>query len=235
MNMSTRLMKVCRRHILGSNSLAAVLEPYIPFIPKRWNGTLILAEAQNLSDKSSSYLMWLKAASPKTRMQRLGRNGSVGVGPWDNGSLKLAVESALQLHAVECAISNGTPWSLVSANGNNQNPSKELIDRSVVFWTEMLPVLRPAHIITVGSKAREIVSAALKGSQLKPKRTMWVLPSPRLLSPLAKMVHEADLLQRFPEVEQVIGRHPEWIQGSNRKNKILFACLAVSETAGRAV
>jgi hypothetical protein len=45
------------------------------------------------------------------------------------------------------------------------------------------------------------------------------------------MVNETDLLQRFPEVKRVVKIHPEWIQGSNSKNKILFACLAVSETA----
>jgi len=45
------------------------------------------------------------------------------------------------------------------------------------------------------------------------------------------MVNETDLLQRFPDVKQVVKIHPKWIQGSKSKNKILFACLAVSETA----
>ena len=234
MNLSKRLITICQRYVLDAHSLVVVPEPYIPLMPEQWNGTLVLAEAQNLAGKNGNYPMWLKAASPEARIRRLGRNGQVGVGPWDNGSLKLAVEAALQLRAVECAISNGIPWSLVNADGNNQNPSKELVARSAALWAEMLVMLQPTHLVTVGVKAQAVVLAALKGSQLKPKRTTWALPSPRLLSPLARMVNETDLLERFPEVKRVVKTHPEWIQGSNRRNKILFACLAVSETAKEA-
>ena len=235
MNLSNRLAALCRRYVLDSHSLVVVPEPYIPLIPEQWNGTLVLAEAQNLAGKNGNYPTWLKAASPEARIRRLGRSGHIGVGPWDDGSLKLAVEAALQLRAAECAISNGIPWSLVNSDGNNQNPSKDLVARSAALWAEMLAVLQPAHLVTVGMKAHAVVSEALKGSQLKLKRTTWALPSPRLLSPLARMVNETDLLQRFPEVKRVVKMHPEWLQGSNRRNKILFTCLAVSETAKGAV
>lgn len=235
MNLSDHLVAICRRHVLDSTYSAVVPEPYIPLIPERWNGTLVLAKAQNLSGKNGSYPAWLKAASPEARIRRVGRNGRAGVGPWDDGALKLAVEAALRLRAAECAISNGVLWSLVNSNGTNQNPSKALVDRSATLWAEMLPVLQPTHIVTVGMKARAVISAALKSSPLELKRTSWALPSPRLLSPLSRMVYEADLLRRFPEVARVIETHSEWLRGSQRRNKILFACLAVSETASGAV
>src|SRR3989442_14810132 len=114
MHLSKRLIRICQRHVLDSNSLVVVPEPYIPLIPEPWNGTLVLAEAQNLAGKNGNYPIGLKAASSEARIRRLGRNGQVGVGPWDNGSLKLAVEAALQLRTAECAILNGIPWSLVN-------------------------------------------------------------------------------------------------------------------------
>ena len=42
---------------------AVVRETYIPFVSKKWNGVLVLAESQNLSKKNASYIKWLKGYS----------------------------------------------------------------------------------------------------------------------------------------------------------------------------
>ncbi len=42
------------------------------------------------------------------------------------------------------------------------------------------------------------------------------------------LFNEADLLNRYPEVKNVVNKHPEWLQGGYRLNKIFFACHAVS-------
>lgn len=63
--MTNKLTKICEEHILQASDLAAAREPYIPFIPKKWNGVLILVENQDLSEKNASYVKWLNGLSAK--------------------------------------------------------------------------------------------------------------------------------------------------------------------------
>lgn len=37
---------VCGRHVLPARVRAVVPEPYVPFFPERWNGTLVLQTVQ---------------------------------------------------------------------------------------------------------------------------------------------------------------------------------------------
>lgn len=67
------LLDVCRRNILDNEQLAVVPEPYIPYVPESWNGLLVLAEAQNLSEATNSrYRAVLLGMGADERMQRLG-------------------------------------------------------------------------------------------------------------------------------------------------------------------
>ena len=50
-----QMIQVCKRHILPQHVHAVVPEPYIPYIPDKWNAMLVLAEAQNLSSGSFEY------------------------------------------------------------------------------------------------------------------------------------------------------------------------------------
>lgn len=70
-------------------------EPYAPYIPPGWNGHLIVAEAQNLAG-NTDYIRQLNAASADEKMRRLywDAPGSLGIGPWDDGTLKLAAAAA---------------------------------------------------------------------------------------------------------------------------------------------
>jgi hypothetical protein len=156
------LTRICERNLLPNNVKATVREPYIPFIPEHWNGVLILAEAQNhgkavkLRD-GTLFLDWLMSLSSIKRMQRLYHNpdypklGNIGIQPWDDGTLKIAVEAALNINADETAVSNACLWSA---------PSEELKECSVRVWTDMLKILKPKKIVTAGSIANEIIVRA---------------------------------------------------------------------------
>ncbi len=92
--MIDKLIKVCENHILSASALAVVREPYFPFVPKGWNGVLVLVDSQYVSNDNDIYMDWLKNLSSCDKMKRLylGKD-SVGIQPWDDGTLKLAVES----------------------------------------------------------------------------------------------------------------------------------------------
>lgn len=66
------MIRVCQRHVLPSGIRAVVPEPYVPFFPDRWNGVLVLAEAQNLGRRNGGYRETLLSMSPEEHMVRLG-------------------------------------------------------------------------------------------------------------------------------------------------------------------
>ena len=229
---TNELSNICRRHTLPRPYDVVVPQPYVPFIPKNWNGVLVLAEAQNLS-KGSPDVEWLKSATADERISRLGREGRIAIRPWEDGSLKLAVEAALGISSAKTAVSNAVPWSLVDEKGNNKNPTPDLINRSKSLWSDLLQSLKPEHIVTAGAVARRTITGATEKCGDKPLCTAWPLPSPRLFSPISQTIDELELMRRFPEVAKVIGRNPEWVK-TRRPNKILFACLAVATAKGGA-
>lgn len=224
MKIRKTLMAVCKRHAFQAGEPRVTIpEPYIPFIPKRWNGVLVLAEAQNHGSRASKYLKWLKGAPPNQRINRLyAEETSVGVQPWDDGSLKLAVEAALQVRAAETAVSNAVMWSQTGSGGTNKNPDNFLLERSSLAWKEMLAILNPRRIVTAGSVARQVISSAGMDS------LSWRLPAPMGMNRVSGMFSERDLLKRYPEVRQVVRDNPDWFKSGFRRNKIFYACHAVS-------
>lgn len=220
-----RLLEICRRHCLR-NSRVVVGEPYIPFLPDKWNGILVLAEAQNMSTKNQDYVDRVKAMKRDERFQRLGRVEWEGIGiqPWDDGSLPLAVASVFpELAVKQFGVSNAVVWSQRTEEGANKNPSDDLVRRSVRFWSDILAVLKPEQVVTAGKIARGVIEQAWQGSHLALRS-----PSPRYLSPLVGLFDNEDLFRRFPEVSDALDRQPELLDGHYRANKIFFACHAVS-------
>lgn len=227
MDLRDRLAEICARHILSEDIEAVIPEPYIPYLPEPWNNALVVAEAQNLSKGSKSYRPQLEAMDREARIRRLGLNGEVGVWPWDDGSLKLAVETALDLRADKCGVSNAVLWSQTDEQGRNRNPSEALVECSSLLWSEMLPVMMVKHIVTAGKIADTVITLALRRCGVQPKRTILRLPSPQALSRISGMFDEADLRCRYPEVHAAAEAHPDWVSKQCR-NKIFFACHAVS-------
>ncbi len=117
------MIEVCRRHVVSPDLHAILPEPYIPYIPDDWNGLLVLAESQNLAS-AGEYRERLEKASSEDRFVRLSRckNGTgVGVQPWDDGHLKIAVKAALDVDPARTAVSNAVPWSQQKKARNEQN------------------------------------------------------------------------------------------------------------------
>ena len=229
-----KLTEVCLRHVLNDDMDVVIPEPYIPYIPERWNGTLVLAESQNLGKRSSGYCAWLMGVDQNTRIRRLGLYDGVGVQPWDDSSLKIALEAALCISAGETAVSNAVLWSQTDERSRNRNPSALLSERSSSLWSEMLQILKVKHIVTAGKIADKVITSALQKSDMQLRHTILRLPSPQALSRISGMFKDADLLRRYPEVCTVIEANPDWVS-KQRRNKIFFAYHAVSQTSVKGV
>jgi hypothetical protein len=71
------LISICENHTLPLTINAVVKEPYIPYLPEKWNRILVVAEAQNLSD--TNYVNGLINAPIETRIRRLGTLAKIGM------------------------------------------------------------------------------------------------------------------------------------------------------------
>lgn len=225
MNLTNELLAVCKKHVLSNSANAVINEPYIPYIPDNWNGIIVLAESQNLSSRSDDYIQALMSLSANERMNRLslGLNG-IGVQPWDDGSLKLAIEAAFDVKASETAVSNAVLWSQRGKTNQSITPDVNLQTESSKLWVELLPILKPTLIICSGNVADSVISnTGWAGCKIKVR-----LPSKTAMSRISGMFDKDDLLTRYPEVKAVADVHPEWLKGGYETNKIFFACHVVS-------
>lgn len=226
------LLNICQKVEGPDPTKVVISEPYIPYVPKKWNEILVLAESQNLNH--DEHVQYLKSLTRMDRMRRLYlEQDEVGVGPWDDGSLKLAVEAAFEVVAAETAVSNAVPWSQRTGSAN-ANPEPALQNLSSVLWREMLDILKPKLVICSGDIAENVIKMTdSSGDKINIKKLR--LPSAQALKS-SVMFDENDLLRRYPEVKQVLDRHPKWGEGtpSEKRNKIFFACHAVSLHKGNA-
>lgn len=219
------LIGACKKHVMADSENVVVREPYVPYIPNNWNQVLVLAESQNLSSSNEGYVQHLNSLAASERMNRLGLEAdAIGIHPWDDGSLKLAVEAAFDIVAEETAVSNAVLWSQRGSSGQNINPDNDLQSCSAELWMEMLELLNPRLVICSGNIARSVIANTRWSGNIIKLR----LPSKTAMSRMSGMFDENDLLRRYPEVKTVLDLHPEWAGGGYRKNKIFFACHAVS-------
>ncbi len=218
-----QLIEICKNYYI-ENEIAVIAEPYIPFIPENWNGILVLAESQNLSKANQSYVKELRKDSPYDRLIRLYKNTKfIGVYPWDDGSLKLAIESALKVNANETAVSNAVLWSQRSGSGANKNPERIIQELSTEIWNEFLYILNPELVILAGKIAQEVINR----TKWKGNKKALRLSSRNAMSRISGMFDKNDLLKRYPEVREVAEKNKSWIKDYSL-NKIFYACHAVS-------
>lgn len=230
MNTVEKLIEICKSHTISNAEAVVLVEPYIPCIPDPWNGILVLAESQNLSATNNEYVDHLKEMSVGDRITRLGYSSkdSIGVQPWDDGSIKLAVEAAFSVNSAEVGVSNSVLWSQRGNNNQNANPDFNIQLSSSKIWKEMLFILMPKKIICCGKIAQHVI----EGSGYNGVVINLRLPSPNAISRVSGMFSEYDLLARYPEVKRVIDNKPDLLTGGYRQNKIFFACHAVSVAQG---
>ncbi|MBA7556379.1 hypothetical protein ES705_49085 [subsurface metagenome] len=105
-------------------------------------------------------------------MKRLSLRGDkLGVEPWDDGSLKLAVEAAFGEAASKTAVSNAVQWSQRGDSGQNINPDEKLKTLSSQLWNELFDILNPRLVICSGNVADSVI----KKTKWEAKKTLFLL------------------------------------------------------------
>ena len=204
------LINVCDKFIIPKeiciSKKIVIQEPYIPYFPENWNKILVISEAQNLSKTNYSYVNKLEELEPKKRFLRLyNQEKSLGIGPWDDGTLKLAVASIFSdKYFNNTAVSNAVVWSSVDEKGNNENPDDFIKEKSIEFYKEILSIIKPEILICVGKIARSVIIK----QELKCKKIFLRSASKLYLSKVSGMFDKVDLLARFPEVKKVLNKYP---------------------------
>jgi len=204
-----KLLEICEKYKNQAPENVMFPEPYLPYMPdkpKKWNGILVLAEAQNFS-RGGKYYEWLDKLTSEERMTRLGRkpyeDKRIGVGPWDgkNGgedeifkfALRAIFEGAnLDLKLEDVAVSNAVPWTKKRGGSKNENPDEYMKAKAKDFWKEIFEAWDPEIkvLVVLGDMAEEVMNSA---GILKKYEGKWL-----------KL------------------RHP------SRTNKVSYACQAVS-------
>lgn len=217
-------------------------EPYIPYLPSKAPEVLVLGEAQNLSEaRQKKYATYLAADSTTPRMRFLRlldgkrvvdeKDNGIGVQPWDDGTLKIAVRASLGIDPSTVAVSNALPWSWTDGGVNARPFTGPLIDLAGEFLGEMLMHINPKLVIAAGGNAQKVMARATRFLSNKgwpvPRILPWTLPSPRL-DAVAGMFDARDLMARYDI--------PEDIRQDVLKNRKLgrrwavYICHAVSKT-----
>lgn len=201
-------------------------EPYIPYFPNKWNRIIVLSESQNLSKRNKTYVDKLEQLDTKGRFLRLySQKKIIGVGPWDDGTLKLAIASILSdKRFYNTAVSNAVVWSQIDEKGNNKNPEKYLLEKSTEFYEEIFPIINPEIIVCVGKIAKSVIQRL----EYKCKKVFLRSTSKLFLSKISGMFDTIDLLQRYPEVSEVLDKYPDLHIKKHEINKIFYACHALS-------
>lgn len=229
-----QLVTLCKKYTLADTSSVVVPEPYLPYIPRDWNGYLILAEAQNLSQTYDGYVKWLQSSSPEARFKRLNNfDSSIGVRPWDDGTLKFAIKACWpEINIERIGVSNAVLWSQREGR-TNKKPSEQLQNFSANFWAEMFELLKPTKLVTVGAVASFVLKKTGRSDFIE-----WTSASSSLLSRVSNLFGKKGdngdyLLSKFQKVNAahafVVNNQLDWLN-QFKKNKIFFACHAVSLT-----
>jgi len=230
------LFRICEQHTCGIPGVV-VPEPYIPHFPEpmdQWNGTLVVAEAQNLGATEAPYRMLLQKDSAAGRRERLWnrlnqgefyRKGSgIGIGPWDDGTMKLTVAVLRGADAVhQVAVSNAVVWS-ASAGGATENLDKRMLKASADFWRDLLDFLRPNDILAFGSTARTV----MRRTGFPPERIIE-LPGPfRRRLQMGFKMDTGRLLVAFPEVAAALTALRSSVCVANEALAVHCACASLS-------
>ncbi|MBU1430666.1 hypothetical protein KKF91_08940 [Myxococcota bacterium] len=208
-------------------------EPYLPRLPAKPLGILVLAESQNLSMSSqAAYVRWLKEGDAPHRFLRLAKRKNeqkIGVQPWDDGILKYAVEAAFGVKPEEVAVSNAIPWSWVEGKANFNSFSSGVIRLAGEFWEAMLEHLNPELVVAAGAVARKVMKAA---DWPEAKTLHLTLPSPRL-GTAAGMFEPKDMMDRYrvPEVikAKILGCDDDGLCS----RQAFYVCHALSRARAR--
>jgi len=220
---------------ISENSLDLVLDkyPYAPYIPEDWNGYLVVAEAQQLNRNSqgnSVYVDGLLLGTVEELIFRLNNQkfntGKVGITPWDDGHIKLAMLSCFpEINLDQVAVANAVPWFL---NKTNTKQDKFLKKRSIEYWSEILDLLngKLKCVIRTGEYARAILDYyKLKNKNIE---KIFSLRSASQLERVSYVFDTDDLLNRYKEVENALSTERFSYDKKIKAGLVFYAAHAVS-------
>ncbi|SHL46412.1 hypothetical protein SAMN05720764_11480 [Fibrobacter sp. UWH5] len=230
------LAAICANELYSGLTDVVVPEPYIPYIPENWNGVLVVAEAQNITEKSYSNYSKNQKIVRLYPNKDLSQNYEVSgpfpeldVKPWEDGTIPLALKAALDLNPWECAVGNACFWSRRCGNAN-ENPNDEMKNQSKDLWLKMWPLLGEhiTKVVCCGKIAWSIMDFVGDGKKLELKHS-----SRRILNPISDMLSEEDLFKFYPAVKKAydeLGFDKSNL--SYKRNAVFYACHAVSWLKG---
>jgi len=244
------LLEVCRKYTSDAPENVIFPEPYLPYVPEKWNGILVLAESQVIkSTDDESYGGKLKKLSSVERMARLGekelqyKEGDIGVGPWDNGTIKLALQAIfvganLKLRIKDVALSNAVPWTRKSGdNRKNLRPDEQMEAKAAEFWKEIFDGWKPDMkvLVVLGNTAERVMTKAGIREKYAKNWLKLRLPSPNAINRVSGMFSCDDLKNRFWEVREALDtlKMTEKEKVEQYEMKVFFACHAVSLGVGK--
>ncbi len=244
--LQSALLKICKKHRITSNDLAKFkgdlarydVYPYAPYIPNGWNGILVLGISQHINIKNKGnkvYRESLLDALDDDLIFRLGNQEItgqksekfIGVVPWDDGFLKIAMLSCFpEFKSNQYGVSNTIPWEL-SMDDRQRNIFLEY--KAIAFWKEILPILKPKYIICLGDTAKNIFQFTNYFENTDCK--LFNLIAVSSLTQVINLFDENDILSRYPEVINAINSNPSLIHRSKMSKRyyIVFAAHAVSK------
>lgn len=232
------LKQICQNFALSENVKVIERTPYIPYIPENWNGVLVVAEAQNITEDDyrdcSEEQKICRLYPNRDCLQNYEISGSfpkLDVKPWNDGSIPLALKASLELNLFETAVGNSCFWSIRNGEAN-ENPNEDMRNQSRILWQQMWDVLkeRCSKVICCGNIATEIFNF-IEDDNLTIKELRH--PSPNAMSRVSGMFNKDDLFSRYPEVKNAydelgFGNPTNESIRNYMQNKIFFACHAVS-------
>lgn len=230
----SQMVKVCCDHEYEGDDVFVTI-PYIPRIPKQWNGVLVLAESQNMSEITPDELAVINKLPKTERAMRVHDRFATfnGVGPWDDGELRF-VYSALFPNGLpdECAVGNAVPWTARPNDGRNANPNAMMQRCAKEYWSALLRVWepKPSFVILCGKIARHVVAPNLSEHGVKHFIELILPPSTPATGVISRCFDTDNMLERFPEVNSALAR---WRNQHGRlkyeQQTIAYACHAVSK------
>jgi len=233
---------ICHQFAAKAPPEAVLKEPYLPHIPARWNGILILGCAENLGgDKvACAWRDRLQRMAPESRYTRLEIPDGPEGRPWDNIRVRLALASIwppIDMH--EIAYSNAVPWSTNTAGKNGgfkdcpptSNCAATLL--AIDFWLRLFAELTQLSelrlIVTLHDVAKRVAGEFIRRGAISVPILSLYFPGPK-----ADNIFVPKKLKRMDAVELERARAyvrpiASGLKASHEMRAIDYACYALSE------
>jgi hypothetical protein len=237
------LINICKNHKYPHPEEVMFVEPYLPYIPKDWNGILVLSESQNIKEGDKYYKWLIDELNEETRMTRLGRKESrppnidcldIGIGPWDDGTIKIALQAIFEganpkLKLENVAVSNAVPWTKKRRGSKNENPDKCMKNKAKEFWEDIFGMWEPKinMLIVLGNIAEEVMNNIEIKEKYVKNQLKLVSPSQRYLNFVRGAFDCNEVEKSFPMIQKAFYTLEIDKNTKYYKNKVFYAHQAV--------